>query len=155
MVDEMSPEERRKRAFDEFNELLGEGAAIEDAIKAAAERNDLKSEHFRAFAKKHLGDLENHQEKILLRAHQAEVNAVARDEIAKCRRREGPYKSLGAAFDGAERSVADQVEAVLGTALTKHDLWIIEDLWDEVRTAKKPERISMWRRLRDWQRFRT
>lgn len=151
----MSPEERRRSAFEQLDELIGDGVALEDAIATAAESNELKVEHFRAFAEKHQGDLEKYREKILLRTRQARVAALARYEIAKCQRREGPYKSLNIFRGGAEEIITDQVQAALGSALTEHDCWTIEDMWDEVSTAGAPERRALWQRLREWKRSRT
>jgi hypothetical protein len=91
---------------------------------------------------------------MLLRAHRGRVAALARCEIAKCRRREGPYKSLNALFGGAEEIIADQVQAALGCSLTEHDCWTIEDLWDDTQTGGAPQRRSLWKRIREWQRFR-
>jgi hypothetical protein len=91
---------------------------------------------------------------MLLRGRHARVAALARHEIAKCQRREGPYKSLNVFFAGAEEIIADQVQAALGNTLTEHDCWAIEDLWDATQTGGEPQRRSLWKRVREWQRFR-
>ena len=45
MVGQMSPEERRRCTFDQLDELLGEEAALEDALATAAKSNGFKPEH--------------------------------------------------------------------------------------------------------------
>ena len=53
----MTPEEKRRMAFEEFEELLREGLPVQKALFTAAEDSDLKPEVFKAIAEKHLGDL--------------------------------------------------------------------------------------------------
>ncbi len=64
----MTPEERRRGAFVEFDELLSAGYSIENALTLAAQNNELEVGVFRTIAERHFGDLESHCERMTLRA---------------------------------------------------------------------------------------
>lgn len=149
----MTPEEKRQGAFEQFDQLLRGGMAVPKAVGVAAKDNGLRPENFRAFAEGQLGDLERYRARMMLRAEHDHVAALARGEIAKCRRREGPYKSVSGFFTGAEDAIEEQVGRQLGRPLVKTETWIIEDMWDEASTAELPEARPVSKRIRDWQRL--
>ncbi len=62
-----TPEERRKGAFEELEELLLEGTELDKAILIAATDNELKPEVLRTIAEKSLGDLSAYVERLALR----------------------------------------------------------------------------------------
>lgn len=149
----MTPEEKRRGAFEELNELLGEGMTVTEAIRIAAENNGLKPEIFRAFAEEHLDlDLDGYRARMMRRADHDRVVAIATQEIAKCERREVPYKSLGLFQIGAEEVIAECVGAALGRPLDEGEMWTIEDMWDERFYANLPDLKTSIKRSREWKR---
>jgi hypothetical protein len=151
----MTPEERHRGAFEEFDERLRAGSTVLEAIETAAHNNELEPEKFRAFALRQLGDLERYREKMMFRADHDRLVTFARDEIGKCLRREGAYKSVGLLFVRADAAIAGCVENRLGRALTENETWMIEDMWDEVFFTGPGGLRSAMKRSRDWRRSQT
>src|SRR6185436_2529853 len=94
---------------------------------------------------------ERHREKVMSGATRDRIIALARGEIARCWRREGPYRSaVSGLLLGAEKALAQSVETALGRPLAESEVWIIEDMWDESFGSSG----SSMKRAREWKRLR-
>jgi hypothetical protein len=148
----MTPEERHRGAFEEFDERLSDGLPVEEAVRIAAENNELRPENFRSFAEERLGDLEKYREKKMFRAERARLVEITRDEITKCLRREEAYKSVGGLFARADEAIAESVGKRVGRSLTANETEMIEDAWDAAFYAGPGGLRGAMKRVRDWRR---
>lgn len=151
----MTPEERRRGAFEQFDQLLREGTDLAKAVSAAADDNELKPEIFREVATRHLGDLERYRERMILRADHDRIVVLAADEIEKCASRLGSYKeSVDFWFTGAEEAITAAVSTAVGRQLTDHEIRTIEEMYDAARSVSVPELRPVLERLRELKRSR-
>lgn len=117
----MTPEEKRQGAFQDFDELLYEGVAVDDALVRAAESNGLKPEVFKLIAEKELGDLHDYADKLALRALN---DAIAEEvKLASSKRRSGSL--LDDCYDLDEVAVA--VERRIGRNLKQDEISKIQE----------------------------
>ena len=112
----MTPEERRQGAFEEFDELLSQGVAIEDAIICAAQNNEMKPDVFRTVAEKQLGELQEHAHRLRLRALNEAIAAEVK--LASSKRRPGSL--FHDCYEPDE--VATAVERRIGRSLSDDEI---------------------------------
>jgi hypothetical protein len=154
-------EQQLRDAFEEFDELLLEGLALDLALMRSAQDNGLKSEDFRMRAERQLGDLEAFQLKLLRRTqirrmtHEFVDHAIGKSLI---------FSGIGL------HEFADWAGAAVGpftsedAALVKAEISRRQQLWTNEREARdlkscskksRPARERLWQELRHLARRRS
>jgi hypothetical protein len=126
----MTPEEKRRRAFEDFDELLVQGQSVEAAIKRAAENNGLKPHILKTIAEETLGDLSRYAAQLQWR----KVNDAICAEVRRAMAKRHPTNALADGYDADE--VRASVEERIGRPMTEAELPRIEDIHGDLIRAR-------------------
>ena len=116
-------------AVADFEGLVADDWEREAAISEAASCNGIDPPVFRARLTRDMS-IEERVEKIRRAVDHDRFVAIAKAEVAKCKKREGAYKCTGLLEVGAEELIVESVEAALERPQTEGEILIIEELWD-------------------------
>jgi hypothetical protein len=116
-------------AVADFEGLIVSRWQSDAAIVEAATSNGIDPAVFQKRIAREMS-IESRVEKIRRDADHDCFLAVARSEVAKCKKRKGPYRHIGLFGEGAVDQIVEHVETTVGRPLIENEASTIEELWD-------------------------
>jgi hypothetical protein len=115
-------------AISDFEGLIGEGMEPKPALLESAKSNGLDPNIFESRLTREM-TLDERVETVRRKYEHDHFMALARGEVAKCRKGEAEYKRLGGFRAGAEEAIIESLGRTLRRTLSEHETWCVEELW--------------------------